>query len=240
MKKLLIGLVAMLVAIMPVCYAVDEPEILLHFNGADASTTITNNGTSAAGWTVVGDTQLDTAQKKFGTASLIYDGTDDYLYSTSAEYSTSGTLTFDYWVRFASTGVATRTMICMRGIAVNVITATANANAGAWVIFGINVSKTIVADTWYHVRICRSLGQLYFYINGHLEGQRAITDDWAGATPKIILNYDDWNASQGILGHIDEFYFNNSVALSTGDDFTPPTREFGAKSGGPVIMITTG
>src|SRR3990167_9908671 len=59
--------------------AVDDSNTiaLLHFDGADAATTFTDeNGRT---WTGAADAQLDTAQKKFGTASLLLDGTGDYI-----------------------------------------------------------------------------------------------------------------------------------------------------------------
>ena len=49
---------------------------LLHFDGADAATsTLDEYGNT---WTLVANAQLDTAFQKFGTASLLLDGTGDY------------------------------------------------------------------------------------------------------------------------------------------------------------------
>src|SRR5262245_47256258 len=52
-------------------------KVLLHFNGTDASTTITddNSGGSAHTWTAAGNAQIDTADYKFGAASGLFDGT---------------------------------------------------------------------------------------------------------------------------------------------------------------------
>ncbi len=52
-------------------------KLLIHFDGTDADI---NDQTAATGQTVSleGNAQLDTAQKKFGTASLYCDGTGDY------------------------------------------------------------------------------------------------------------------------------------------------------------------
>jgi hypothetical protein len=43
---------------------------LLHMNGADTSTTFTDEAGTA--WTAAGNAQIDTAQKVFGTASGLY------------------------------------------------------------------------------------------------------------------------------------------------------------------------
>jgi hypothetical protein len=56
-------------------------KVLLHFDGSDASTTITdsNSGGSAHTWTAAGNAQIDTAQYKFGGASGLFDGTGDWV-----------------------------------------------------------------------------------------------------------------------------------------------------------------
>src|SRR5262245_3032440 len=51
-------------------------KVLLSFDGADASTTITDTaaGGAAHTWTAAGNAQIDTAQFKFGGSSLLCDG----------------------------------------------------------------------------------------------------------------------------------------------------------------------
>ena len=52
--------------------------LVAHMNGADESVIIPDSSPSAHGnATVVGNAQLDTAQKVFGTASLLLDGTTE-------------------------------------------------------------------------------------------------------------------------------------------------------------------
>jgi Putative phage tail protein len=57
----------------------DPTTLLLHADGADASTTFTDTSLNAATMTRGGDAQLDTAQKVFGTASMLFDGIGDYI-----------------------------------------------------------------------------------------------------------------------------------------------------------------
>ncbi len=51
--------------------------LLLHFDGSDGATTTTDDGPDERTITLAGDAELDTAQKKFGTASLLLDGDGD-------------------------------------------------------------------------------------------------------------------------------------------------------------------
>jgi hypothetical protein len=53
--------------------------LLLHADGADASTTVLDSSVNAATMTPAGNAQIDTAQKVFGTASLLFDGAGDYV-----------------------------------------------------------------------------------------------------------------------------------------------------------------
>jgi len=54
-------------------------KLLLNLNGADEATATTDESASAHVITFVGTAQLDTAQQKFGSASLLLDGNSDYL-----------------------------------------------------------------------------------------------------------------------------------------------------------------
>ena len=72
---------------------------LLHFNGADASTTFIDE--SGKTWTASGNAQIDTAQSKFGGASGLFDGTGDSITTPDhADFDVgSGDFTVDFWMR---------------------------------------------------------------------------------------------------------------------------------------------
>lgn len=54
-------------------------KLLLHFDGADGATSTVDATGRHSTINFRGDAQLDTAQKKFGTSSLLLDGTGDYI-----------------------------------------------------------------------------------------------------------------------------------------------------------------
>src|SRR5262245_32929117 len=76
-------------------------KVLLHFNGTDTATTITdsNAGGSAHTWTAAGNAQIDTAASKFGGASGLFDGTGDWVTTSDhADFTLgSGAFTIDLW-----------------------------------------------------------------------------------------------------------------------------------------------
>lgn len=84
-------------------------KLLLHCDGADASTTFTDASQAAHGnATPNGNAQVDTAQSKFGGASALFDGTGDFLsYADHADWHFgSGDFMADFWVRFNSVSTA--------------------------------------------------------------------------------------------------------------------------------------
>lgn len=54
-------------------------KLLLHLDGSDGATSTTDASPSAHSISFFGTAQLDTAEKKFGTASLLLDGSTDYI-----------------------------------------------------------------------------------------------------------------------------------------------------------------
>lgn len=76
--------------------------VLASFDGVDGATAPTNLATPGGTFSATGNAQLDTAQKRFGTASALFDGTGDYFSladSTSPAFG-SGEFCVEAWVRF--------------------------------------------------------------------------------------------------------------------------------------------
>lgn len=83
---------------------------LLHLNGADASTTITD--VYSPTWTAFGNAKLSTTSSKFGSACLLLDGTGDYIKSTSITSLGSLPWCIEGWFRWETLpGVGAYSMI---------------------------------------------------------------------------------------------------------------------------------
>ena len=66
-------------------------KLLLHMDGTDASTTFLDEGVTVHAIAAHGHAQLNTADKKFGSASGLFDGNGDYLkIPTHADFDLSG------------------------------------------------------------------------------------------------------------------------------------------------------
>ena len=57
--------------------------LLLHMDGSNGSTTITDSSSNSFSVTAYGNAQLSTTEKKFGTASAYFDGNSDELRFTA-------------------------------------------------------------------------------------------------------------------------------------------------------------
>jgi len=68
----------------------------------EAKYLVTNGSENVVEFTAYNQAQLSTAQAKFGTASLLLDGTDDYVESNSNVDLSSGDFTIDVWIRPSS------------------------------------------------------------------------------------------------------------------------------------------
>ena len=79
---------------------IQNVSLLLHGNGTNGSTTITDSSPTPKTVTAVGNAQISTAQSKFGGASIAFDGTGDYATVPSASAFDFGTADFtvEAWV----------------------------------------------------------------------------------------------------------------------------------------------
>ncbi len=185
----------------------------------------------------VGDAKIVTSTKKFGTGSMYFDGTGDYLASytdltkINCTFRT-GDFTIEAWVNFATVGTNL-------GI-VDVWSSTTGAPVGPWYMyrlstnvigFGIHGAGPLVssttntaASTWYHVAVTRSGTSLRMFINGILESSATNSSDLVASG----LNLGLISTPYLMNGYIDDFRITKGVARYTAN-FTPPTGTFLAR-----------
>lgn len=210
--------------------------ILLHFEGADASTTITDSSTFSRTITAVANAQLDTDYYQIGSASLLLDGTGDYLTtagSTDFRYSNSG-FCVEGFVRRAATKL--QCIATNRGglgalsvgwalfiQADNTVTMIAyNTSSGA-VYMQATSSGTIALTTWTHIAASYDGTTLRIFIDGTLDGSSTTkTGTLSSSTYSLTVGRDPGNTGRDFNGHIDEFRIvvGSPVYVS---NFTPPT-----------------
>ena len=192
---------------------------LLHFDGADGSTIMTD--VAGKSWAVAGNAQLDTAQFKFGTSSLLLDGTGDHIVSMTDEdyvFST-GDFTIEMWVRFSSRTGNDFVFTFGGGWGVR-------NNAGVWAVYNgtsDDISGGTTADgTWYHVALSREGSNMRFFVDGTQIGS-TLTNSTNFASAPIYIGTQSAGTNR-LTGWIDELRITRQAIYTT--SFTPPTAAF--------------
>jgi hypothetical protein len=184
--------------------------------------------------------QLSTAQKKFGSASLLLDGNSDYVsVPDSDDWNLSnGLWTADFWVKHASDAGSQTYFGQFAGGAYWRCLAEYNAGDGKIsftesVAGGIfHTTNDVAADdgSWHHIAIVRTStnndqSSMKVFVDGV---SKALTYDANMVTLPDLAGVfrigDDGNGNY-MNGYIDEFRFSKGVARWTAD-FTPPTSEY--------------
>lgn len=208
------------------------PVLLLHMDGADASTTFTDSSGRGHTVTANGNAQIDTAQSVFGGESGLFDGTGDYLtLDGSSDFAFGlGDFTIDFRFRINSAG--TQVLFDGRGSgqagARPMMYTTANNlryfTNGSDQIAG---TTTLATNTWYHAALTRRSGSTRLFLDGIQEGSTYVdTNDYLAGTIAPYIGADGNSpGANAFNGWIDELRIIKGAAAWTGN-FTPPTAAY--------------
>lgn len=223
--------------------------LLLHFNGADAAVaTYDGSGEDGVAGRIVnfyGTAQFDTAQSKFGGASILFDGNSDLIYTgaDSRDWDFAGDFTIDLWARFSAVTTGDYQYILgnadwyngsdgwglVLGSSNDSLYFTANWDTNHWDVSAIATSTGIVADTWYHIAVVRYGSTLNIYLNG--TAIKEITDSTSiGTTANWMVSGRNANTANYYMGGwISEIRISKGIARWK-SNFTPPTRQYSSCS----------
>lgn len=179
----------------------------------------------------VGNAQVSTAVKKYGTGSMYFDGTGDWLTFVDSPNVQLGTgdFTIEGWVNLSLLGAARG--IFSKGTSTTGLSLAVNALNQ--VVFNYTASSltgttVLMANTWYHIAVVRSgsaTGNVKIYINGTADATSggAITDNF-NQTNAGYIGADRIGTSP-MNGYIDDLRITKGYARYTAN-FTPPTAAF--------------
>jgi Concanavalin A-like lectin/glucanases superfamily len=178
----------------------------------------------------VGNAQVSTSVKKYGTGSLAFDGTGDSLKVSTSDLGAFGTgdFTIEMWVYFNSVS-GTQNLIDFRAATADVAPTIA-LSSSALILYVTGSTRittsTLSATTWYHVACVRNSGVTKMYINGTQSGS-SYTDsnNYVGKAnrPWIGELADGTTPAQPLNGYIDDLRITKGYARYTAN-FTPPTQ----------------
>ena len=176
-------------------------------------------------------TQHSTAQKKFGSSSILFNGTSDTLTVSDSNDWALTDFTIEMWIR---TGTINRDLIEQ---------ATANAvgstSFSMWVssshIYAtfsdgstytpLTCSSTVTDNNWHHIAAVRSGSSIAVYIDGTSEQTATMSAQLNNvATGVKIGRCDNTGAAGWFPGYMDEIRISNVARWTS--NFTPPTASY--------------
>jgi len=196
--------------------------------------------------TTVGDAKVSTSVVKFGTGSMYFDGTGDYLQAPNtinANFS-SGDFTIEFWMYASAQALSP------------IVHQTSYASSLGWIVWNydnVNVnnptrkitfmangqsfalttsSDAYVDNTWTHIAVVKSgtgSNNIKIYSNGTTIATGTYVTALNDATQPLmvggIISGVSWNGTRYYDGYIDDLRITKGVARYTAN-FTPPARAF--------------
>jgi hypothetical protein len=217
-------------------------KLLMGMEGADGSTAFVDESPLArSGMGFANQAQIDTAQFKFGSSSLLLDGVDDNVSWTESPdwHFGTGEMTVEAWFRpVAVTGV--------RWLFGQAETLT-NAVANSWILWMFNgiprfsyvptgssvwvdaavATSALALNTQTHVGFDRaSDGTCRIYVGGVMEGSGTFSGDFKDVNQFLMIGASFTNTDE-YSGHIDELrILKGKAAWASNGGFTPPSTAY--------------
>lgn len=202
-------------------------KLLLHMDGTSGSTTFVDNSPVGYTMTAFGDAEVDTANVKFGTGSLVSDATNDYL---EIDYAAQGYITAlaseawtaELWVysnnynriRLNNSAASEFSLGAYNGFSADYLLSPVSGATLA------SPDYTMPTFSWNHIAVVNEPSQslMFLYINGVQVGN-------APSKPMSTMARISAPGNISFNGNTDDVRITVGVARYTGN-FTPPTQAF--------------
>lgn len=203
----------------------DLRSLHLPLNGSDGATSTTDVSPQGHTVTFNGNAQLDTAWSAFGSASLLLDGTGDYL--SIASHASLQMASSDFTIRcvIRPSDVSGSRTILTKGI-VGSGTAEfwvgiengnlrfyASSTGGAWNIASAIGSGAVAINTAYDVQLVRAGTAWLLFLNGVVVGSVSSASAMYAGSAGLIFGSTS-GGGNNYAGHIDDIVILKNAALS--------------------------
>jgi hypothetical protein len=215
--------------------------LLLHCDGTNGSTTFTDNSPRTKTVTSNNGAAISTVQSKFGGASALFDGTNDYLSipdNEDLEPSTNN-LTWEMWIKTTSSvqyaTLYSRTPSAFgSGMWSLMINSTSSTSGDVALYVGdylaasslllLTTGISIRDDVWHHIAIVRNGSAWACYVDGTSRATGTFSGGISNISSGPIIGADQ-NYGRYFAGYIDEVRITKGIARYT-SNFTPQTSAF--------------
>lgn len=206
--------------------------LLLHMDGSNGSTTITDSSSSPQTVTARLGSSLSTAQYKFGTASASFSGANNFSVPSGSWSDLTGNATIEMWFRPTSIGSAYQALITkdtagstfswgilVKNNAIQVLTNQTTQN--------VTATATIANNTWYHVAATNTPSQgIAIFLDGQKISATNSVQLTNSTTSAVSIGAAGPTAGTNsfFTGFIDEVRITKAIRYAA--NFTPPTAAF--------------
>lgn len=189
-----------------------------------------------------GTTQVDTTQSKLGGASLMLNGTTDYLSGPDSNNWNfeGGDFTIDMWIRPSNIwsfrilysqykNVANRQLLYLESGVLKFY-----SSGSAEISFS---GGTVKKDTWQHIALVRNGNTLTLYIDGVSGGSKTVSESLPDIDAGITIGKQDWAGNEFYYaGNIEEIAVHKVATWNS--NFSPPQSPYETSSSTAYITTT--
>ena len=204
--------------------AIANTFLLLNFTNAGIQ-----DATGKSNLITVGATKVSTAVAKYGTGSISFNGTTDYInpVGTNPLYAWGlSDFTIEFWVYFNAVGA--QVFLFDGAVSDPSITSSIYITSASELKYftsatdAISSGQTMAINTWYHVAVVRASLSTKLYINGTNYGA-AYADNrtYIAAADRPVIGRRGSAANSYLNGYIDDLRITRMARYTA--NFTPPT-----------------
>jgi hypothetical protein len=206
----------------------------LHFDGTNGATT--TSCVKGQTYTLHNGAALSTATKKWGSAALALDGTNDYITAPdSADFNFgAGDFTLECWVRPAAFAnnvdlITKRSAFTYGPFSLYLQTdgrmrLLSSGDGANWGVDITAAAGALTANTWAHVAATRSGNVWTVWVNGVSQATTTVSHTVMTNATAVSVGAQA-NGANPFNGHIDDVRITKGVARYTAS-FTPPIAAF--------------
>ncbi len=202
--------------------AISNTSLLLNFTNAGIFDSAMMNNLET-----VGNAQVSTSVVKYGTGSMAFDGTGDYLtlHNLLTSNLGSGPFTVELWVYFNSASGTQFILSNYQSVTVGWGLGIASGNFAFWATGDApDISTSVAAATgvWYHLAVSGQSGAIRLFLNGTQIGSTFTGTPALNSTATLRIGDGQGAASPlPFNGYIDDLRITKGAARYIGN-FTPP------------------
>ena len=181
----------------------------------------------------VGNAQISTSVKKYGTGSMAFDGTGDYLsIPDNQAFNFAGDFTIEFWM-YANSVTGSIGVLGKRASETNyapfvmefgssTLQLYLSTSGSSWAVSALSTA-TLSTATWYHIAVVRSGSTVYLFVNGTSVGSTGTASGslMINTSPITIGRTAVSPTAADFNGYIDDIRISKFARYTS--NFTAPT-----------------